>query len=556
MAILMTIMGLVIPEIIQRVLDHSVESRSIKTLLLGTGIITVIFFVKELFNCLRIRINNTLEQKVLIDIRKDLHDKLLDLPVSFYDNRKSGDIASRVIEDVTNVERVILDGTEQGSVAILTVIGVTLIMFTKEPLLAVFVFLPLPILVFMGKIYGKLVKFYWKKVRDTSGDLSSLLVEDIQGNRLIHAFALKNREKKRFLEKSEELKKCTLDAMYRWSLYSPGSAFITNLGTVAVVGVGGYLLFSRPESFTFGEFSAFLIYTYMFYEPVRTLNGLNHMINTGKASGERVFEILDFPEEVQSPTDPKSFPNGVVEIEYRDVQFGYENRNEILPALNVVLPAGKVTALVGHTGAGKSTIANLLLRYYDVISGSVLINGVSVRDLSLESLRSNIGIVSQDPFLFDASIRENMLVAKSNATDEEIIQALDSASIYDFVKSLPDQLDAMIGERGIRLSMGEKQRITIARVLLRNPPIVILDEATSAVDTLTERKIQDGLSNLMKNRTVLVIAHRLSTVREADQIIVLEQGQIIEQGTHDELLVQGGHYSSLWNEQANIISEV
>lgn len=555
MAILMTVLSLIIPKIINHVLDYSLNSGEINTLLWGTLAIAIIYFIREACNCFRIRINNTLEQKVLIDIRKDLHKKLMNLPISFYDKRKSGDIASRVIEDVTNVERVLLDGTEQGTVAILTVVGITGILLYDEPLLAMLVLLPLPLLVIMGKIYGKLVKYYWKKVRDSSGELSSLLVEDIQGNRLIHSFALKKREAERFDQKSKDLQNNTLDAMYRWSLYSPGTSFITSLGVVAVVGMGGYLLIRHPDQFTFGEFSAFLIYTYMFYEPIRTLNGLNHMVNTGKASGERVFEIMDHPEDIQSPEKPLPFPSDQsIEIKYQDVRFSYEDRNHILPALNLTMPAGKVTALVGHTGAGKSTIANLLLRYYDVESGQVLINHIPVDQMDLDDLRSHIGIVSQDPFLFDLNIRENMKIAKENASDQEIWDALELASIKDFIQSLPEGLDTLIGEKGIRLSMGEKQRITIARVLLKNPPIVILDEATSAVDTLTERKIQEGLSQLMKNRTVLVIAHRLSTIREADQIIVLEKGEIVEKGTHDQLLEKQALYASLWNEQANVVS--
>jgi ABC-type multidrug transport system fused ATPase/permease subunit len=291
----------------------------------------------------------------------------------------------------------------------------------------------------------------------------------------------------------------------------------------------------------------------MFYEPIRTLNGLNHMINTGKASGERVFEILDYPIDIQSPKNPQPFPSGIVTISFKKVKFGYENRDKIIPELNLTLPAGKMTALVGHTGAGKSTIANLLLRYYDVISGDILINTTPIDQLELEELRSQIGIVSQDPFLFDTDLRENMKIAKYDANDEEIWNALKMASIDTFVKELPDQLDTMIGEKGIRLSMGEKQRITIARVLLKDPPIVILDEATSAVDTLTERKIQHGLNRLMKNRTVLVIAHRLSTVKNANKIVVLNKGEIIETGNHQELLKkEKSHYASLWNQQVHI----
>jgi len=285
------------------------------------------------------------------------------------------------------------------------------------------------------------------------------------------------------------------------------------------------------------------------------LNGLNNLIATGKASGERVFEMLDYPVEIQSPERPTRFPNGLLEIDLREVSFGYKGREALLSNFSLKLERGGVTALVGHTGAGKSTVANLLQRYYDVKSGAVTINGIDVREFDLIDLRKRIGVVAQDPFLFDGTVRDNLKLAKQEATEEELVSALQGASAWEFVSQLPDKMDTQIGERGIRLSMGEKQRLTIARVILRNPPLVILDEATSSVDTLTEAKIQNAVDNLVKERTTLVIAHRLSTVRRADQIVVLDKGRIIENGGHEELILQGGHYARLWETQTDLIEE-
>ena len=556
MAAAMTALAVAVPWVIQQVLDQMFEHgvHEVKLLLQGTGVIAGLYFVREIFNCIRIRINNTLEQKVILDLRRDLHDKLLELPIAFYDRRKSGDISSRVVEDVQNVERAILDGTEQGSVAILTIVGVGAVMFVHEPTLAAFVFLPLPVLFVMAWKYAKVSRRNWKAVRETSGELNSLLLEDIQGNRLIHGFALRQREQARFLEISKELERRNLRAMFRWSIQGPAANFTSSLGIVAVVGMGAYLLQTDP-SFTKGEFFAFLLYANMFYEPVRQLVGINNLIAAGKASGERVFEVLDHPIAIRDPKEPKPFPRGSVEILFNNVRFSYPERGTLVERLNLEVPAGSVTALVGPTGGGKSTLANLTLRYYEVDEGFVSVGGVNLQDFALADLRGNIGIVSQDPFLFDTSVRENLLLARPNASEEDLTKALSAACALNFVNSLPDKLDTMIGERGIRLSMGEKQRLTIARVLLKNPPVVILDEATSSVDVVTEREIQEGLSNLVKGRTTLVIAHRLSTVRDADQIVFLDHGTIIEKGSHFELLAKGGAYANLCRHQENMIPE-
>ncbi len=547
LAFIMTTLSVMVPSAIQQVLDQIFAEEISQNSIFLRGILFIggLFLAKEIFNCLRIRVNNKLEQKVILRIRKALHDKLLNLPINFYDRRKSGDIASRVVEDVQNVERAILDGTEQGIIAILTLSGVTVMMFLQEPRLAAFVFLPLPILLIMAFKYSKISKKNWKEVREASGNLNALLIEDIQGNRLVHSFELREREKKRFHESSKILENASLKAMYRWSIQGPTASFTSSLGILAVVGMGAYLLQTDP-SFSKGQFFAFLLYANMFYEPVRQLVSINNLISAGKASGERVFEILDEEVLIKSPENPMLFPQENHSIKFSNVTFAYDERQSIVRDLNFHLPAGSTTALVGPTGAGKSTIANLLLRYYDVEEGQVSLGGIDVRKLTLSSLRSKIGIVSQDPFLFDTTIRENLLLALPHANETGIINSLKMARAWDFVKKLPNELDTLIGERGIRLSMGEKQRLTLARAILKSPPIVILDEATSSVDVETERKIQLALNQLIKNRTTLIIAHRLSTIREADQIIFLDHGEIIEQGSHNELIDLDGSYANFF----------
>lgn len=551
----MTLMEIAVPYTIKVILDDIKTTGAFDSLIWGVGLIAVLYIASEVFNSLRIRLNNTLEQQVLLEMRRDLHTKLLRLPVSFYDQRKSGEISSRVIEDVSAVERALLDGTEQGTSALLRIVGITGVLFWMQPALASCVFLPVPILLICGRFYAKRSRTVWKGVRESSAELNSLLVEDIQGNRLIQTFGLQQRESARFEQRAVDLKHKTLQAMFRWSFYSPATTLVTKLGFLSIVGVGGYLVLQDSSDFSMGELLAFFLYANMLYMPISQLHGLNHLIAAGRASGERVFEILDATVDVDNPANPILLPKAPIEVTFEDVQFEYSDRPAILKNLNLTLEANQVTALVGHTGAGKSTIANLAMRTHDVSAGSIKLTGVDIRNISLSELHDKVGHVAQDPFLFEGTVRDNLLLAKPAATEAEINRALEQACAEEFVAALPKQLDTNIGEKGIRLSQGEKQRLTIARVLLKNPPFVILDEATASVDTITERKIQRALDHLVEERTVLVIAHRLSTVRRADKIVVLNAGEVIESGTHADLLAQNGHYAKLWNHQSDMIPE-
>ncbi len=554
-AILMTLLEISVPIAIQSIFDQIEMSGSIERLWNGILIISLLYASSEACNCLRIRVNNQLEQNVLLDMRRDLHNKLLKLSVTFYDQRKSGELASRLIEDVANVERALLDGTEQGISSLIKILGISIALFYMQPTLAFCVFLPVPILLLVGVFYAKRSRTVWKKVRESASDLNSLIIEDIQGNRLIQSFGLQEREKNRFAAKAEDLKEKNIRAMYRWAFYSPITTLVTKLGFLCIIGIGGFMVFNGDQTLSIGTLIAFFLLANMLYQPIAQLHGLNHLLAAGRASGERVFEILDTPIDVDNSKEAKAIQKRDLSINFENVSFQYPERAAVISNLNLLIEKNKVTALVGHTGAGKTTIANLAMRTYDASSGQITFADEKIQDISLESLHDHIGFVAQDPFLFDGTIRDNLILGKPDADEFEINHALDKASALDFVYALPQGLDTRIGEKGIRLSQGEKQRITIARVLLKNPPFVVLDEATASVDTITEKKIQKALENLANKRTVLIIAHRLSTVKKADFIAVLNKGSVIESGTHAKLIKQDGTYAKLWEIQSDRIPE-
>ncbi|MBI5411418.1 MAG: ABC transporter ATP-binding protein [Nitrospirae bacterium] len=550
-AALTTALELVPPWLLKIVIDDVIQARRPDLLPWVMASLFLAYGLKNLFASLRIRFNNRLEQRVVHDLREQVFAALQRLSVSYYESRSTGEIMSRVSSDTEHVERIFIDGLEGMLTAFLTLLGITVMLFTLNWKLAALSMVPIPILILSATLFTKRVHGYYHTIRRNAADLNAYLQDALSGIRETMGFNRQAYEAQRFGTLSRQYSESNLKAMYLWSLYSPGMIFVGSLGTLLILWYGAQEVMSG--ALTIGELVMFLSYLALFYVPINQIHSVNHMLQHALAAGERVFDILDQQPEVHDrpgAVQPKPRLEGAVR--YEDVSFHYRPDVSILRHVTLEVKPGERIALVGPSGAGKSTMLKLLMRFHDVREGAVTIDGYDLRALPLTFLRSQIGLVQQEPFLFNGTVRENIVYGDLAADQGRIEDVARAARAHEFITALPDGYDTWIGERGVKLSVGQKQRVSIARVLLKDPPIVIFDEATSNIDTETEVKIREALHSLTRGRTTFIIAHRLSTLHDVDRIVVVDRGHIVEEGNHESLLGRGGLYAGLYEAQFQI----
>ncbi len=550
-ATLATVFDLLPPWLVKVIIDDVIQADHFSLLPWVLGGLVLAYGFKNFANSLRIQLNNTLEQRVIFQLRQQVFDALQGLSISFYEARSTGEIMSRIMNDTEHVERIFIDGLEGALTALLTLLGITIVLFVVNWQLALLALVPIPILMVFAVRFSRRVHGYYHEIRKNTAALSGYLHDALSGIRETVAFNRHDFEREQFDARNREVSQSNLKAMLLWSMYSPGMIFIGAMGTVLILWLGATEV--AQGQLKVGELVMFVSYLALFYVPVNQIHSVNHMLQHALAASERIFEVLDAKPDVADRPGVAA-PNGGVRgrVEFTGVEFAYQPDVPVLHGISVAIEAGEHVALVGPSGAGKSTLIKLLMRFYDVTGGVLALDGLDVRNLPLAFLRSHVGLVHQEPFLFNGTVRDNIAYGKLEATDREIEHVARAALAHDFIMALPKRYETWIGERGVKLSVGQKQRVAIARVLLKNPPLVIFDEATSNIDTETEVKIREAVEVLGRGRTTIFIAHRLATLQHVDRIIVLDRGRVVEEGTHAGLLNGKGLYANLYEAQFHV----
>ena len=540
-----------LPPLFQRqIIDGALSQGQLEQLGLLIGGLLGVYALQGLIGFGDNYTRHTLGERFILDLRVRLYAYLQRLSLSFFERTSTGELMSRVTNDVNALEQFVTHGSARTAESLLRLVGATIVLLVLNRRLAMWALLPVPFLVVGLRYFNTKIRPIYRSVRDRLGDINARLQDSLAGMRTVQAFGREEQELARFSRESEGYYHARVRGIRFWSSFFPGIGFVAALGMVAVLGIGARMV--TQGVLTVGTLVAFLSYLQSLYGPIRSLVEIDNVFQQAIAAGERIFELLD--EEPEITDAPDAVELGPIEgkVAFEDVHFCYPTGDEVLHDVGFTMAPGEVVALVGRSGAGKTSIANLVCRFYDPTHGRILVDGRDLREVKLETLRSQIAVVLQDTFLFNTTVRDNLLYGKPDATEEEMVAATKAAYAHEFVLELPDGYDTELGERGVKLSGGQKQRLALARAILADPRILILDEATSSVDAEAEYLIQQALESVLVGRTALVIAHRLSTIRNADKIIALENGRILEVGDHGELIARDGLYSQLYRRQIEL----
>ncbi|MGD0624019.1 MAG: lipid A export permease/ATP-binding protein MsbA [Thermodesulfobacteriota bacterium] len=529
--------------LVKPVLDDVFFKKDLTMLKLIPLAIVGLFVLKGLFDYGQAYLMSYVGQRIIADLREKIYNHLQSLSLSFFTRNPTGVLMSRITNDVGLVQGAVTEAVTGLLKDLFTIIGLVGVVFYRDWRLAIVALVVFPLAVYPIVRFGKKLRSYSTRSQTAMGDISTILMETISGNRIVKAFNMEDYERARFAKENRKLFGILMKSVRVRAVSHPLMETLGGLGIAFIVFYGGYNVIKGVA--TPGTFFSFLAALLMLYEPVKRLSGVYNTIQQGLAAASRVFEVLDTVPEIRSEPGAKVLTSISKRIEYRDVSFKYE-QDWVLRNINLRIRVGEVVAFVGASGGGKTTLVNLLPRFYDVTSGKVLVDDCDIREVTVESLRSMIGIVTQLTILFNDTVRNNIAYGKIGQPFEQIVKAAEAAYAHGFIQNLPKGYDTVIGEQGVKLSGGERQRISIARALLKNAPILILDEATSSLDSESEIEVQKALEFLMQGRTTLVIAHRLSTIRKADRIVVISNGVVVEEGTHEELLERDGEYRKLY----------
>ncbi len=545
MAIVGSLSGLT-AYLVKPVMDSIFVEKNARMLKILPVLVLAVFFVRSLCDWGQRYQMRYVGLKIISDLRQRLYDHIQDLSLSFIERNSTGVLMSRITNDVNLLQGAVSAAITSFLKDSFTMLGLVFVVFYQDWKLASLAILILPGAYFLIDLMGKKMRRYSQKCQEAMGDISSIVQELLRGIRVVKAFNGEEYELRRFDRKNERIFKYNMRISVVQGLSSPLMELLGAFGIATIIGYGGFQVI-RGQS-TPGTFFSFLAALFMLYKPMKRLSKVNNLIQNGLAAANRIFDVLDTRVEVVNRPGAIELKNVRKGIEFKNVSFTY-GEGLVLRNINISIAAGDVIALVGVSGGGKTTLASLIPRFYDLTEGEILIDGVDIRNFTIESLRSKIAIVNQEPFLFNDTIRNNIAYGNFDKTEDDIIKAARAAYAYDFIMKLPDGFDTVVGDRGVSLSGGQKQRICIARAFLKDAPIIILDEATSSLDNESEKEVQKSLFNLMKGRTTIIIAHRLSTVIHAKKIFVISGGRIIEAGSHDELMKAGGEYSKLYEMQ-------